>query len=49
MFLELAQDPELAPYLGYVAIPIQLVPAAKTVEYIERVIAAFQRAKGEST
>lgn len=46
--LELSQDPEIAPYLGYVVVPIQMVPAAKTVEYIERVIAAFNRAKGVS-
>lgn len=48
LFLDLAQDPEIADYLGYVVVPIQMVPAAKTVEYIERVIAAFRRAKGET-
>ena len=45
VLLELSQDPEIAPYLPYVVVPIQLVPAAKTVEYVERVIAAFNRAK----
>ncbi len=46
MLLELAADPEIAPYLGYIAVPIQLVPAAKTLEFIERVIAALRRAQG---
>ena len=48
MFLELSKDLEIAPYLSYVIVPIQLVPAEKTVQYIERVIAAFRRAKGET-
>lgn len=48
MLLDLAQDPEIAPYLSYVAVPIQMVPAEKTVAYIERVIVAFKKAKGES-
>lgn len=48
LLLDLAHDVEIAPYLHYIAGPLQLVPAEKTIGYIERIIAAFRRAKGET-